>query len=730
MTDGGAETGGSAAGGGDEWPRPRRALVVATGTYDDPKLAQLRTPGTDAERLAAALSDPAIGDFSVRTLIDRPSYELAAEIEGFFGEARRDDVLLLHVACHGVKSLGGELHFATRNTLLNRLAATTVSAQFVNDQMNKSRSRRIVLLLDCCYAGAFEHGLISRGGGDLGLAERLGGQGRAVITASSALEYAFENGELAEEPDARESHFTGALVRGLETGEADRDQDGLVSLDELYEYTYEQVVTQGKGQTPGKWEFGLQGTLYIARRRVPVTRAAPLESEVEDALAHPLPAVRASVVPLLGAMVVGRHQGRALAARQALEGLLTDDSSAVRSAAAAALGTTVTEPAPAVSPPPAVAPVPPAQGSQVSEPDDAAGESSPERPVEQPIVGPVPARSSERTRARWVALGAGGLVAALAATVWLWPTDGDPPGSDDGSGSGGTGTEPAWAPLTPPVAQALDAPGVTEHQGEIWVVGGAGSRESYSYDPTTGEWQTEAPLPREVHHTSLVSDGTSLLLIGGLDEDNQGLDSVYRLTDDGAGWVEGPLLPEPRFSGAAAWDGDRVVFGGGAPALSADVNRVAASDVWTLQDDEWVDLGQPLTRAREHLAAATDGAGTVWFLGGAEVASGSLFAAVDVVNGSSVTAGPPLEAPRRQGMAAMWTPDTGPCAFGGSTALPSVPKVRVATVECPDAADRHPWPPLPEATYQAGAVALGTTVYVVGGTTDGLEPVWFQLRVE
>jgi hypothetical protein len=191
--------------------------------------------------------------------------------------------------------------------------------------MNNSRSRRIVLLLDCCYAGAFEHGLISCGGGDLGLAERLGGQGRAVVTASSALEYAFENGELAEAADAQESHFTGALVRGLETGEADRDQDGLVSLEELYDYTYQQVVTQGKGQTPGRWEFGLQGALYVARRPVPVTQAAALEPEVEDALAHPLPAVRAGIVPLLGTMAAARHQGRALAARQSLERLLRDD---------------------------------------------------------------------------------------------------------------------------------------------------------------------------------------------------------------------------------------------------------------------------------------------------------------------------------------------------------------------------------------------------------------------
>ena len=34
--------------------------------------------------------------------------------------------------------------------------------------MNRSRSRRVVLLLDCCYAGAFERGLVARAGTEMG----------------------------------------------------------------------------------------------------------------------------------------------------------------------------------------------------------------------------------------------------------------------------------------------------------------------------------------------------------------------------------------------------------------------------------------------------------------------------------------------------------------------------------------------------------------------------------
>ena len=80
-----------------------------------------------------------------------------------------------------------------------------------------------------------------------------------MITASSAMEYAFEAGELADAREAPPSVFTSALVQGLETGEADRDQDGLVALDELYDYVYDQVRAATPNQTPGKWAFGVEG---------------------------------------------------------------------------------------------------------------------------------------------------------------------------------------------------------------------------------------------------------------------------------------------------------------------------------------------------------------------------------------------------------------------------------------------------------------------------------------
>jgi hypothetical protein len=355
----------------------RSALIVASDSYTDPGLQRLRAPATDAQALAGVLRDPDIGGFEVRTLLNEPAHEVSLAVEELFADRRPDDLLLLHFSCHGVKDEGGELYFAAVNTRLRRLAATAVAAEFVNRRMGRSRSRRVVLLLDCCYAGAFERGMTARAGSGMDIEEQFGGRGRAVITASSAMEYAFEGDELADARDLAPSVFTSALVEGLETGEADRDQDGLVALDELYDYVYDRVRAVTPNQTPGKWTFGVQGELVIARRSRPVTTPAPLPSELQEAADSPFAGVRAGVVPELARLLRSRHAGLALAARLTLERLADDDSRATSATAAAAL-------AAAPSPPPA----PPDPVVEAAQSGQVVAAARPEPVVEASRSGP------------------------------------------------------------------------------------------------------------------------------------------------------------------------------------------------------------------------------------------------------------------------------------------------------------------------------------------------------
>ncbi|NUT51452.1 MAG: hypothetical protein HOV94_29760, partial [Saccharothrix sp.] len=184
-------------------------------------------------------------------------------------------------------------------------------------------------------------------GGSVGLEEQFGGSGRAMITASSALEYAFEGASVADTSDSEPSVFTSALVEGLESGDADRDQDGHVGLDELYDYVYDRVRRVTPHQTPSKWMLDVRGDLRIARRARPVSVPAALPSDLQEAIDHSLPGVRAGAIPSLVRMLSVAHEGRVLAARLALRRLADDDSRMVAAAARRALGE---EPAPAKAP--------------------------------------------------------------------------------------------------------------------------------------------------------------------------------------------------------------------------------------------------------------------------------------------------------------------------------------------------------------------------------------------
>ncbi|MFC8142467.1 caspase domain-containing protein [Streptomyces paradoxus] len=252
----------------------RHALIIANERYADQGLKKLRAPAEDASALEKVLHDPQIGDFEVQVVHNASADLMRRRIQGFFNERRRADTLLLHFSCHGLKSESGELYFAASDTEPPLLAATAVPFQFVRSCMSVTRAGRTVLFLDCCYGGAFSRGSTSvRASGDVNVLESFAkdepasGRGWAVITASDSMEFAFEDNQLADDSSGpKPSVFTHAVVEGLETGEADLDADGKVSLDDLYEYVYRQVREQNPHQTPKK-AAELHGELHLAHSR-------------------------------------------------------------------------------------------------------------------------------------------------------------------------------------------------------------------------------------------------------------------------------------------------------------------------------------------------------------------------------------------------------------------------------------------------------------------------------
>jgi hypothetical protein len=312
----------------------RYALVVATAEYEDPKLRRLRSPTADAKDLAAVLGDPAKGDFEVSSLINPSHARATRAIAGYFSDRRPGDLLLLHVSCHGIKDEHGDLFLAAADTDLALLSATGIPATWLSTQISRSRAGRTVLLLDCCFSGAFPLGMQPRGE-SVDAREPLQGRGRVVITASSALEYSFEGDRLTGKGSP--SVFTEAVVEGLKTGMADLDGDGLISVDDLYEYVYERVRERTPAQTPSRF-MALEGPVYLARsayQRViePATLDPELIARTEDRYAG----IREGAANELARLLASSNPAVVLAARQALQALTEDDSKRVSSAARAAL---------------------------------------------------------------------------------------------------------------------------------------------------------------------------------------------------------------------------------------------------------------------------------------------------------------------------------------------------------------------------------------------------------
>ncbi|MGW4461195.1 chaperonin GroEL [Micromonospora sp. NPDC004704] len=249
-------------------PAGRYALLIATGEYADPSLDRLRAPQQDVARLGAVLADPAIGNFHVRTLRDAPEREVRAAIEDLLTDRVDSDLVLLYFSCHGIVDPYHRLYFAAADTVRTRPASTAISRSFVNEQFEACRAAAKVLILDCCFAGAFAEGFK---GAPQGALECQVGRGYVVLSACDSYEYAFESDELVASAP-RGSIFTDVLIEGLVSGAADLDRDGLVGVDELFRYVHDGVIRRRPEQQPKYSAYNAEPHIYLAT--APITGGA------------------------------------------------------------------------------------------------------------------------------------------------------------------------------------------------------------------------------------------------------------------------------------------------------------------------------------------------------------------------------------------------------------------------------------------------------------------------
>lgn len=210
------------------------ALLIGVSEYGE-GIPSLSAPPNDVAAMERVLKNPEMAGFDeVIPLVNPNSSSMRIEISKLFKKAKKGDLVLFYFSGHGLTDEDEHLYLSCTETTKEYFQATSVAAKFIQDQSRDSYCKRQVLILDCCYSGAFKDGWQPRNIG-LELEKELGGEGRVVLTASSATQKAFE-----QEGDTL-AVYTKYLVEGIETGAADKDGDGKIFVDELHKYASEKV---------------------------------------------------------------------------------------------------------------------------------------------------------------------------------------------------------------------------------------------------------------------------------------------------------------------------------------------------------------------------------------------------------------------------------------------------------------------------------------------------------
>ena len=235
------------------------AVIIGINTYQDPKIQDLRYACADAQGVYDVLTDPELGRFSpenVTLLLDGEatrrniSTEIGTKMRRRAGEK---DLVYVYYAGHGSAEIdpkcqyrdGVEKYLVPSDAELDDLFSTGIAMEEIQKYFRRIESKQVIFFIDSCYSGeaggrTFQNPNYQKRAAltDEFLTD-LAGEGRVIVAACDVREVSLET------PDLGHGLFTHHLIEGLKGG-ADRDSDGLVTINELYDYVYENVSEQAR----------------------------------------------------------------------------------------------------------------------------------------------------------------------------------------------------------------------------------------------------------------------------------------------------------------------------------------------------------------------------------------------------------------------------------------------------------------------------------------------------
>ena len=237
---------------GEKW-----AVIIGVGNYESPHINDLNYSVSDAQAMYDFIT--AEGGYSpenVKLLLDEEA--TTKNIKSALGtflcrKALSNDTVLIYFSGHGAPepdpaSTDGDglsKYIVTYDSDPEDLYATAYPMKDIIEIFQRIEARKIVFFIDSCYSGATGGRTFARPGMKAGnisdgfLEELSRGEGRLIITASGPNEVSLEL------PEFGHGIFTYYLLKGLE-GEGELNEDGFITIDELYCYLYDNVVKTSK----------------------------------------------------------------------------------------------------------------------------------------------------------------------------------------------------------------------------------------------------------------------------------------------------------------------------------------------------------------------------------------------------------------------------------------------------------------------------------------------------
>jgi tetratricopeptide (TPR) repeat protein len=225
-------------------------LIIGVGAYPNlPEKMRLQYAEADAEAVYDVLISKEGGNFApedVRKLVGKEA--TLANIRNSFEDwlpsvAKENDRVIIFFAGHGFEGKNGKAYFAPWDVKLDNLSETAYPMEQLGKIVSGSiRAKWKVLFADACHSGAITPEMVERVNTSLASSRDL-----LAFTATRKREVSYEDKELGH------GVFSYFLVQGLRS-QADRDQDGRVTADELIDYVRyhvrEHTFKRGATQTP------------------------------------------------------------------------------------------------------------------------------------------------------------------------------------------------------------------------------------------------------------------------------------------------------------------------------------------------------------------------------------------------------------------------------------------------------------------------------------------------